>query len=249
VSFEGQAVVVTGGTRGLGKAITLDFLERGARVCATYQGNETAAEAMREECARISHFDGRLSLHRFDVADYSAVEAFWGELDELVPDGIQVLVNNAGLRRDALLAMLPPEDWTRVIETNLTGNYHMSKFGVLNMLRARYGRIVMITSPAGSHGFEGQANYSASKAGQVGLMRSLAREVAKRGITVNCVSPGFVDTELLADLPDELKKAHKASVPMKRFGTPAEVAYAVRCLAAREASYINGTTLEVTGGL
>jgi len=160
-----------------------------------------------------------------------------------------VLVNNSGIRRDGVLAMLPPADWERVIATNLSGTYHMCKFAVLHMLRRRYGRIVIVTSPARTAGFAGQANYAASKAGQVGLMRSLAREVGKRGITVNCVSPGFVDTDLLADLSPEQKREHLASVPLGRFAEPREVAFAVRCLAARDASYITGATLEVAGGL
>jgi 3-oxoacyl-[acyl-carrier protein] reductase len=245
-SFEDQTAVVTGGTRGLGRAITRALLERGARVHATYRSNEAEAEAFKQSCGDAAE---RLTLHRFDVADYPSVEAFWQGLDETAPDGVQVLVNNAGLRRDALLAMMSPEDWGQVISTNLGGSYNMSKFAVLNMMRQRYGRIVMITSPAGHFGFQGQGNYSASKAGQVGLMRSLSKEVAKRKITVNCVSPGFIDTELLEDLPEALRKEYIASVPVKRFGAPEDVAYAVMCLAAREASYITGTTLEVTGGL
>ncbi len=246
MSFEGQTVVVTGGTRGLGRAIALDFLERGATVYATWHANEAAARAFEDECAR---FGGRAKLARFDVVDYAAVESFWQRVDGECADGVQVLVNNSGLRRDRVVAMMTPAEWNSVIDTNLTGGFNMSRFAVLHMLQRRYGRIVFITSPAGAHGFEGQANYSASKAGQVGLMRSLAREVAKRGITVNCVSPGFVDTELLADLPDDVKKKHLESVPLKRFGKPEEIAYAVRCLAEREAAYITGTTLEVTGGL
>jgi 3-oxoacyl-[acyl-carrier protein] reductase len=245
MSFEGQNIVVTGGTRGLGKAMSLAFLERGASVHATYRSNETAADALRDECAR---FDGRLHLHSFDVADYEACEAFWRELDD-VEGGIQVLVNNSGIRRDALLALMSPAEWNGVIATNLTGGYNMSKFGVLNMLRQRYGRIIFITSPAGAYGIEGQCNYAASKAGQIGLMRSLAKEVAKRKITVNCVSPGFIATELLDDLPQDIMEAHRKSVPLKRFGTPEEVAAAVQFLASREASYVTGSTLEVTGGL
>jgi len=246
VSFAGQTAVVTGGTRGLGRAITLDLLEQGARVHATYQSNEEAARAFADHAAP---FGERLQLARFDVADYAAVESFWRGLDEQCPDGVQVLVNNSGIRRDGVLAMLPPADWERVIATNLSGTYHMCKFAVLHMLRRRYGRIVIVTSPARTAGFAGQANYAASKAGQVGLMRSLAREVGKRGITVNCVSPGFVDTDLLADLSPEQKREHLASVPLGRFAEPREVAFAVRCLAARDASYITGATLEVAGGL
>jgi len=136
-----------------------------------------------------------------------------------------------------------------VIDANLTGSFNVCKFAVLHMLRRRYGRIVLVTSPARDHGFEGQANYAASKAGQVGLMHSLAREVARRGITVNCVSPGFIDTELIADLTEERRKQYLAQVPLRRFGTPEEVAYAVRALCAEHATYITGTTLEVAGGL
>jgi 3-oxoacyl-[acyl-carrier protein] reductase len=246
VSFAGQTVVVTGGTRGLGRAIALDFLEQGATVVSTWHKGEAAARAFEDEAGR---FEGRARLARFDVADYAACQAFWEALESEHPDGVQVLVNNSGTRRDRVLAMMSSEEWREVLDTNLTGGFHMSRFAVLHMLPRRYGRILFITSPAGRQGFEGQANYSASKAGQVGLMRSLAREVARRGITVNCVSPGFCDTELLADLPEEVKKRHLESVPLKRFADPREVAYAVRCLAAREASYVTGATLEVTGGL
>jgi 3-oxoacyl-[acyl-carrier protein] reductase len=244
--FEGQTAVVTGGTRGLGRAITRAFLERGATVHATYRSDEDAARGFADSLGPLGE---RLRLARFDVASYPEVEAFWERLDTDAPDGVQVLVNNAGIRRDGILATMSPEDWSRVLDANLTGSFHMSRFAVRNMMQRRYGRIVMITSPAGRHGFEGQANYSASKAGQVALMRSLSKEVAKRKITVNCVSPGFVDTELLADLSEEQRKAHRDTIPMKRFGEPEEVAYAVLCLAAREAAYINGATLEVSGGL
>jgi len=244
--FEGQHVVVTGGTRGLGRAISLAFLEQGASVHATYRSNQEAAEALRE--AAGAHAE-RLSLHEFDVADYDAVKAFWEELDGAHEDGIQVLVSNAGLRRDGLLAMMPPKDWDDVLNTNLGGSFNMSKFAVQNMLRQRYGRIILITSPAAHFGFAGQCNYSASKAGQIGMMRALCKEVARRNITVNCISPGFIDTELIADLPEDLRKQYAATVPMRRFGAPEDIAYAAKCLAAREAGYITGTTLEVTGGL
>ncbi len=243
MSMDGQTAVVTGGTRGLGAAMTRALLASGATVHATYHSNDEAARAFADSV------EGNVVLHRFDVADHEAAKSFWEGLEESDPDGVQILVNNSGIRRDSILATMAPEDWSRVLDTNLTGSFCMSKFAVLNMMRQRYGRIIFITSPAGHHGFEGQGNYSASKAGQVGLMRSLAREVAKRKITVNCVSPGFIATELLADLPEDVAKAHKSSVPMKRFGTPEEVANAVMFLASPEASYVTGTTLEVTGGL
>lgn len=252
LQFEGQTVVVTGGTRGLGRAIARDFIEHGASVIALYRGNEEAAKALEDECASLLGESNRLVTQRLDVSDADEVERFWADLDSdpaACPGGVQVLVNNAGIRRDKLLAMMSAEDWQAVLDTNLTGSFLMSRGAVLHMLGQRYGRIVMITSPAADHGFEGQANYSASKAGQIGMMRSLAREVAKKKITVNCVSPGFIATELLADLPEDVAKQHKASVPLRRFGTPEEVAYAVRCLASREATYITGSTLEVAGGL
>jgi 3-oxoacyl-[acyl-carrier protein] reductase len=245
MDFSGDTVVVTGGTRGIGRAITTAFLERGATVVATYHSNTDAAETFKAE---LGERGARLRLERFDVADEKAVAAFWQRLDE---EGIEasVLVNNSGIRRDHVMAMMPTADWRAVLDTNLTGSFLMAKQGVLSMLRRRYGRVVFITSPAGAYGFEGQANYSASKAGQVAMARSLSKEVAKRGITVNCVSPGFVATELLDDLDPQLVKAHKKSVPMKRFGKPDEIAWAVLMLAARESSYITGATLEVTGGL
>ncbi|MFT7668792.1 MAG: 3-oxoacyl-[acyl-carrier protein] reductase [Planctomycetota bacterium] len=243
--FAGQNVIVTGGTRGLGLAITTAFLKDGATVHATYRSNKEAADAARESLAEAGD---RLHLHGFDVSNYAQVEEFWGSMDS-VEGGIQVLVNNAGLRKDGILATMPESDWNDVISTNLTGSFSMSKFAVLNMLRQRYGRIILITSPAGSFGFQGQCNYSASKAGQVGFMRALCKEVAKRKITVNCVSPGFIDTELLEDLPDALRKQYTDMVPMKRFGSAQDIAYAVQCLASKDASYITGTTLEVTGGL
>lgn len=246
MSFAGQTAVVTGGTRGLGRAVALDLLEHGARVCAVWKSNEAAARALADEAGR---FDGRLTLAQVDVADYAAVKAFWERLDAEFADGVQVLVHGSGIRRDRVLAMMSAEEWRSVMATNLDGTYHMCKFAAQHMLARRYGRIVILTSPARDHGFEGQGNYSASKAGQVGLARSLAREVASRGITVNCVSPGFVETELLGDLDPEAKKRHLASVPLKRFGTPAEIAYAVRALAAREASYVTGAVLDVTGGI
>lgn len=242
----GQVAVVTGGTRGLGAAISLALLEAGASVHAVYRGNESAARAFADGAA--SHGE-RLLLHRLDVADYAAVEAFWGRMESAAPQGVQILVNNAGIRRDGIVGTMSSEDWSSVIGTNLSGSFHMSKFAVQSMLRGRYGRIVFVTSPAREHGFAGQGNYAASKAGQVGLMRALAREVGRKKITVNCVSPGFVETELIADIPEEKRKEHLAMVPIGRFGKPEEIAWAVLALCSKEASYVHGTVLEVTGGI
>ncbi len=241
--FEDQHVVITGGTRGLGRAMVLAYLNEGARVHCTYAGNETAAAELREQAGDARE---RLILSKFDVSDHDACAAFWHDLENIP---VTALVNNAGLRLDNLLATMDPAAWQKVLDTNLSGGFFMSKFAVLNMMRARYGRILFVTSPSGRMGFSGQANYAASKAGQVGLMRSLAKEVARKKITVNCVSPGFIETDLLADLDPELKKQYKGTVPMRRFGKPEEVANAVLFLTSKDASYITGSTLEVTGGL
>lgn len=243
--FAGQTVMVTGGTRGIGAAIAKAFLEAGATVVATYVGNHEAARGF--AAAHPAHAE-RLHLRSFDVGDYAAVEDFFRWFDTL-GRSLEVLVNNAGIRRDSVVGMMACTDWEAVLRTNLTGSFAMSKFAVMRMLQHRYGRIIHVTSPSGKFGFEGQANYAASKAGQVALMRSLSKEVARRKITVNCVSPGFIDTEFIAALPPEQLKAYQDSVPAKRFGTPEEVAHGVLFLASREAAYINGAVLEITGGL
>lgn len=244
--FKNQTALITGGTRGIGRAISEALLKSGARVVATYVGNEAAAQ---EFLAANSIHEGRVLTRKCDVADYAACEALFKSLEADVPQGIDILVNNSGIRKDAVLAMMKVEDWTAVLNTNLNGTFNMSKFAVLSMMRKRYGRIVNITSPCGDFGFAGQANYAASKAGQVGLTRSLSKEVATRGITVNCVSPGFIGTELIKDLPEKLRDEYKNSVPLKRFGTPEEVADAVLFLASKQSAYITGTVLEVAGGL
>jgi len=241
--FAGQTAVVTGGTRGIGLAVSEAFLAAGANVVAVYAGNDGAARALRER-----HDSAHLETIRLDVADAEACERFWKELAEK-RERVEILVNNAGIRRDAALALMPVADWRRVLDVNLTGAYQMAKGAVKWMASKRYGRIINVTSPSGRFGFEGQSNYAASKAGLVAMTKSLAREVAKRGVTANCVSPGFIDTEFIADLLPEQAESYRKSVPMKRFGTGAEVAYAVLFLASREAGYVTGATLEVTGGL
>ena len=245
--FSDQRVIVTGGTRGIGRAIAEAFLAAGASVHAIYAANQTAAAEF-AAAAQTAGSGARLSLHQTDVGDYAAVEAFYRGF-EAAGHKLHVLVNCAGIRRDGVVGMLAPADWEAVLNTNLTGTYAMSKFAVQLMMRERYGRIISITSPSGKLGFEGQANYAATKAGQVAFSRSLSKEVARRGITVNCVSPGFIDTDFIGALPEEQLKAYRDQVPLRRFGKPAEVAFAVLCLAAREAAYVTGATLDITGGL
>ncbi|MCL2789677.1 MAG: 3-oxoacyl-ACP reductase FabG [Desulfobulbus sp.] len=245
LEFESKKAVVTGATRGIGRAITEALLAQGATVAGIYGGNQEAAETMAGDNSRYGE---QLRLVQLDVVDYAAVAAFCTGL-ETEWDTLDILVNNAGIRRDAILAMMREEDWRRVLDVNLTGGYIMTKLALPLMLKQKYGRIVFITSPMGHLGFAGQANYAASKAGQIGLMKSLAKEVGKRKITVNSVSPGFIATELIGDLSATQVQEYKKMVPANRFGTPAEVAEAVLFLAGDRAAYINGAVLEVTGGL
>jgi 3-oxoacyl-[acyl-carrier protein] reductase len=243
--FTGQKAIITGATKGIGRAIALALLARGAIVLGLYGSDTQAAEHLQEECGGLS---GILHLYQCDVSSYKDVEALYEKIEQEF-DTIDILVNNAGIRRDGVLAMMPEKDWQRVIDVNLTGGYNMSKFAVHLMMKQKYGRIIFITSPMAHMGFAGQANYAASKAGQVGMMKSLAKETAKRKITVNCVSPGFIDTELLSDLPEAQVKEYKKMVPVRRFGKAEEVAEAVLFLAGPGAAYISGSVLEVTGGL
>lgn len=247
--FEGRKAVVSGATKGIGKAISRAFLKAGATVIGIYGSDSTAAERFIQEWRVDTDFlENRLFLERCDVANKSAVENFFVKIEKDF-DTIDILVNNAGIRKDSVLAMMPFEDWQRVIDINLTGTFNMSKQAVLLMMKQKYGRIINITSPMSHMGFAGQANYAASKAGQIGMMRSLAKETAKRKITVNCISPGFIDTDLLEGISEQQLDSYKKMVPMKRFGSPDEVAAAALFLAGEQASYISGAVLEVTGGL
>ena len=243
--FKDQTVIVTGGTRGIGKGVAEAFLAAGARVIATYRSNTATAQEFQEA---NEQYEDRFFLRQFDVSSHIDVVSFFRYVEENF-EQFEILINNAGIRRDSVVGMMSVDDWNAVIQTNLTGMYHMSKIAVQHLMRQKYGRIINITSPIGRYGFAGQANYAASKAGQEAFTRSLSKEVGSRNITVNCVSPGFIDTDLIADLPKEQKKQYKEQVPMKRFGTIEEVARAVLFLADRDSAYINGTVLEISGGL
>jgi 3-oxoacyl-[acyl-carrier protein] reductase len=247
--FQGRKAVISGATRGIGKAIAIAFLEAGATVIGVYGSNRKAADSFIGEWQKNPSFkENRLILYQCDIADDSSVLKLFNEIEQQF-DTIDILINNAGIRRDAVLAMMKSDDWHRVIDVNLTGTFNMSKQAVLLMMKKKYGRIIHITSPMAHMGFAGQTNYAASKAGQIGMMRSLSKETAKRKITVNCVSPGFIDTELLEGLTGDQLASYKKMVPMKRFGKTEEVAAAVLFLAGDQASYISGAVLEITGGL
>ena len=243
--FKDQIAIITGGTQGIGRAISGAFLQSGAKVIVTYSSNDEKAEQFIKE---NKIFEKNIDLQRFDISSYDQVECFYGYIDKQY-NSIDILVNNAGIRRDSILGMMSKEDWQFVIDTNLTGTFYMTKFAVKNMLQKRYGRIINITSPISHLGFKGQSNYAASKAGQIAMSRSLSKEVASRGITVNCVSPGFVSTEFIHDLNESKLKEYRKMIPMKEFATPEQIAYGVLFLASKEASYITGATLAMDGGL
>ena len=216
-----------------------------AKVVATYHSNAKAAKEFVESRKEYSAF---LDLGSFDVTKYAQVEDFYRYVEETYGE-IQILVHCSGIRIDSIVGMMQESDWGKVIDTNLTGTFNVCKFSVQNMMRKKYGRIIIITSPIGKFGFSGQSNYAASKAGQVAFMKSLSKEVASRKITVNCVSPGFIDTDFIGDLSKEKKQSYLEMVPLRRFGSPEDVANAVLFIASTEASYITGSTIEVTGGL
>lgn len=245
MKFENQTVIITGGTRGIGRGIACAFLAEGATVIATYAGNDLAAMKFIEESTQYGE---KLIVKKCDVRDESAIINFFTEIESSHPK-IEILVNNSGIRKDQIVASMSLAEWNDVISTNLTGTFLMSKYAVLQFMKNRYGRIINMSSIGGSLGLPGQANYAASKAGQIAISKSLSKEVAKRGITVNNICPGFIDTELLADLPEEQRKLYMKDVPMKRFGKVEEVAAAVLFLASKEASYITGASLEISGGL
>jgi 3-oxoacyl-[acyl-carrier protein] reductase len=214
-------------------------------VIVTYGANEAAALKFKQDNERFAE---RVDVQKCDVSKYQDVEKFFKYVEGRY-GSFEVLVNNAGIRRDSVLAMMKEADWQDVINVNLSGVFYMCKFAVMSLMRKRYGRIINITSVMERYGFEGQANYAASKAGLIALTKSLSKEVATRGITVNCVSPGFIATEFIRDIPEKLRQSYLERIPLKRFGTPEEVAACVLFLASREASYVTGATLEVTGGL
>ena len=239
-----RSILVTGGNGGLGLAIGSYFLEHdpGARVWLGVRSNRSKAEAL-----AVAH-PGRCRLADLDVTDPSAWEKTVGLILEC--DGrLDVLVNNAGMHRDCLLAAMPADTWHQVISANLDSAYHGCRAVVTPMMRQRSGRIINIASLSAILPPLGQTNYAAAKAGVVALGRTLAKEVARAGITVNSILPGYIETEALADMDEDAKKQAKTAIPMRRFGKPAEVAAAVYFLASPEAAYITGAALKIDGGV
>ena len=239
----GQVALVTGASRGIGRAIALALAAKGFRVVGTAT-TEAGAAAIGEALA--AH-DGCRGI----VLDVTAGDAAGAAIDAVVRDSgaLHVLVNNAGITRDTLSMRMKDDDWDAVLATNLTAVFRASRAALRPMMKQRYGRIVNITSVVGASGNPGQANYAAAKAGVAGMTRSLAREVGSRGITVNCVAPGFIETDMTRSLAEAQSAALLAQIPLGRLGQASEVAHAVAFLASPEASYITGTELHVNGGM
>lgn len=243
--FKDQVILVSGATRGIGRAIAEYFLNGGGTVVAVYAGNKEAADSFLQDNKRHSE---RLTVAKCDISNEAEVSELYSKIERDF-SRLDILINNAGIRKDAVLALMDASQWQRVIDINLTGTFLMSKQAVLLMMQNKFGRIVNITSPVARLGFAGQANYASSKAGQIAMTKTLAKEVAKKKITVNCVSPGFISTDFINDLPKEQLAEYKKLIPMRKFGTVDDVAHAVAFLASKSSRYITGTTLEVSGGL
>ncbi|KLN47410.1 3-oxoacyl-ACP reductase FabG [Providencia vermicola] len=241
MSFEGKIALVTGASRGIGKAIALTLIARGATVIGTAT-SEKGAEAI------TAYLDGKGKGLALNVTDAASIEETLTKIREEFGE-IDILVNNAGITRDNLLMRMKEDEWQDIIDTNLSSVYRLSKAVLRAMMKKRCGRIISIASVVGVMGNAGQANYAAAKAGLIGFSKSLAREVASRGITVNVVAPGFIETDMTKALTDEQRAGILSQVPADRLGDAQEIASAVAFLASDEAAYITGETLHVNGGM
>jgi 3-oxoacyl-[acyl-carrier protein] reductase len=247
VKFAGQVALVTGASRGIGAAIAHELAARGLIVIGTATSEEGAARIG----AALGKLPGAAAGCRgacLDVNDAAAGEALIDEISK-THGGLQVLVNNAGITRDMLAMRLKDDDWDAVLDTNLKAVFRMSRAVIRPMMKQRYGRIISITSVVGASGNAGQANYAAAKAGVAGMTRALARELGSRNITVNCVAPGFIETDMTAALPEEQQKALLGQIPLGHLGKPADIAHAVAYLASPQAAYVTGQELHVNGGM
>ena len=245
MSLQGKCALVTGGSRGIGRAVCLELARQGARVAVNYAGNAAAAEETVRACEALG---AEAFAIQADVADAAVCEAMVKEV--LARFGrLDILVNNAGVTRDGLMLTMKEADWDAVLDTNLKGAFHCMKAAYRPMMKQKYGRVVNLTSIVGLRGNAGQANYAASKAGLIGLTKSMAKELAGRNVTVNAVAPGFIDTDMTAALPEKARESMLGTIPMGRLGQAEDVAKAVAFFAGDEAAYVTGQVLCVDGGM
>ena len=242
LDLSGQIALVTGASRGIGRAIALELAEKGATVVGTATTEAGAAAVT----AMLAPFGGRGVV--LNVTDAPACDALIEALGKEA-GGPHILVNNAGITRDNLAMRMKDDDWEAVLQTNLTSVFRLSRAVMRSMMKARWGRIINVTSVIGSSGNAGQANYAAAKAGVAGMSRALARELGSRGVTVNCVAPGFIETDMTSGLDEAQTSALLGQIPLGRLGSGADIAHAVAFLASPDAGYITGTTLHVNGGM
>ncbi|WP_418951494.1 3-oxoacyl-[acyl-carrier-protein] reductase [Ruminococcus sp.] len=245
MKFENKTAVITGGSRGIGLAIAKKLASQGANIAILYVGDESEGIAAKEA---LAEYNTKVELYFCDVSDFNASKEV---VDKVIEEfgGIDILVNNAGITRDKLVLNMDEKDFDAVIGVNLKGTFNMIKHTYKHFMKKRYGRIVSTSSVVGIMGNAGQANYSASKAGIIGMTKSVAKELAGRGVTVNAVAPGYIGTDMTNALSDKVKDAMKAQIPAKRIGTPEDVANVVAFLCSDDAAYVTGEVIKVDGGL